>query len=172
MAVDLNYYKKKDIHSLYLSLAFLFFIVLGTVVLYFYNGYLANKNLSLEEQLLWIENSIAEIREEKDIQSYEIYSQNKAVFERMGKYSQISPMIEHLTWVMLKYDLVFKSFDYSDGEIELEAYSETIGTHAYKKIVKFIDDYSILPEALFTLGEVNSYTGYDKIDFPLNFQLK
>lgn len=172
MAVDLNYYKKKDIHSLYISLGFLAFVILWTLGLFFYNGYMENKNITLEEKLTWIETSVTELRSEKDIQSYEIYSQNKAVFERMQKYSQISPMIENLTGIMLKYDLVFKSFNYSEGKINLEAYSETIGSPAYKKVVKFIEDYEILPEALFTLGDINTYTGYEKIDFPLSFQLK
>jgi len=148
MAVDLNYYKKKDIHSLYASLAFLALVVVATFSLFLYNGHLEKKNVFLEETLVGIENSVFEIRKEKDIQSYEIYSQNKNVFERLEKYSQITPMIEHLMGVMLKYDLVFKSFNYSDGNVQLEAYSETAGSPAYKKIVKFIDDYSVLEEAL------------------------
>lgn len=173
MALDINYYKKKDARSI--SLAFWLFISVAvlTLALFFYNSYLSKNNVRLETELKQMQTSIDELRKDKNIESYYLYSQNKASFEKLKKQSNITPIIEHLMSVMIRYDLVFNSFSYNEGKISLRAYSESSEWGlAYKKIVKFIDEYNMKEDSLFHIDSISEYTGHDKIEFPLSMKLK
>jgi len=172
MAVDLNYYKKKDIHGLYLSLGFFGVIIFITIALYFFNIYTNGKNEELQQKLTSLESSVSELKKDKNIESYYIYSQNTEAFAKLEKDSQVSAMIEHLTGIMLKYDLAFDSFQYSNGEVKLSTKTTSENLPAFKKVVKFVEDYSQRDDALFTVKGINEFTGYDQINFPLTLELK
>jgi len=173
MALDANYYKKKQARSLYYSIAFLAVVILGTVGLYFYNGHLENQNSILDNELVQVKSSIAKLKEDKKIESYHIYSLNEKAFQKLEKYSGVSDMIGHLVSTMLRYDLSFQSFSYAKGVATLNASSTSSEEGlAYRKITKFIEEYSDDSQSLFTILPTDTYTGHDKIQFPLQLELK
>jgi hypothetical protein len=83
-------------------------------VLYFYNSYLEEQNLKLESKISQVETSIKEKQKDKLVQTYDLYTKNKDVIERMEKQSRITKYINHLEQVEVKYDVKLTGFNYSN----------------------------------------------------------
>lgn len=112
MAIDSNFYKKKQARGVYFTLGFLLFVIVGTAALFFYNTYLDTKNTQLQQEISQRKLSIEELRKDKNIEAYYIYNLNKSILDTFTQQSQIPTFIEHALRTMIRYDVTFQDFSY------------------------------------------------------------
>ncbi|GEM_PF-2520483 len=173
MTIEKEFFKKKKKKDMYLSLVFLLLVILSTVALFFYSGRVEAENISLLQQITERKSSIEKLREDKNIEAYYLYNLNRKVLDEMTKNSEISKFVEHSLRVMVRYDLIFENFTYNNGEVYLNAVSESNDRGlAYKKIIKFMNEYNKNETSLFHLEPINSFSGQDNIKFPVIFSIK
>ena len=159
MAIEKKFFEKKRARDVYLALIFLVFVCIVTGALFFYNRWIISENEILEQQITEREVSINKLNKKKDIEAYYIYSLNQKILDRMAQDSKISKFIEHTLKVMIRYDLVFENFSYSNGKINLSATSESNERGlAYTKIIKFMKEYNKNKASLFHLEPIQSFS--------------
>lgn len=173
MAVDSNFYKQKKTKSIYWSLGLLLFVILGTWGLFFYNGFLEKENDQLVQDILQREKSIEDLRKDKNIEAYYIYNLSENILEDLYEKSQISDFVEHALRTMVRYDMTFEAFSYSNGEISLNGIAESNDEMvAYQKLAKFIDEYNKSETSLFELQNIDNFSWQNDIKFPMKFIVK
>ena len=173
MAVDSNFYKQKQWKGLYYALGFLIIVVLITGWLFFFNNRLASEISDLKEQISQREDSIKDRRKDKNIETYYIYNRNESILEELAEKSQIPTFVEHALRTMVRYDLVFEGFSYSNWQISLNATSESNDKGlAHTKVSKFVNEYNKSESSLFELQWIENFSWQDNIRFPIIFTIK
>ena len=71
------------------------------------------------------------------------------------------------------YDIEFRGFEVSGSQISTNAFvrSDDNGI-AYKKLVKFIENYRNNENSLFELSFINRVLGYDDMKLGISFKIK
>jgi len=171
--INKDFYDKKKSSTFFIALSFLLFVWLLSGWLYYYNMQTQKKIDNLTTKKQNIENSIAEIESDENVQIYSLYERHKGLFEKFGKQSTIPLFISHLKKNFAKYRISWENFSYSDGIVSVDITSKTDDSSwAYEKIIAFLDGYSEDEKALFSLDPVNSFSWYDTIKFSQTFNLK
>lgn len=148
-------------------------VCIATGGLFFYNSTVEAENDHILSQIQQTESSIKNERKDKNIAAYHVYNLNKEVFDNLSDKSQISKFVEHALRTMVRYDLVFENFSLNGDEITLNVSAESNGKGlAYAKIIKFLSEYNKSETSLFTLEQVENFTGQDTIKFPIRFTIK
>ncbi len=173
MPVDSSFFKNKKNKGLYFGLWFLVLVCVLTWALFFYNSTIEKQNDHILSQIQQTETSIKNERKDKNIAAYHVYNLNKEVFDNLSDKSQVSKFVEHALRTMVRYDLVFENFSLSGDEITLNVSAESNDKWlAYSKIIKFLNEYNKSETSLFTLEQVENFTGQDNIKFPIRFTIK
>jgi len=151
---------------------FVIFITVVTMGLFLYNNKVVAENTELQEQISVLDSSISEIEGKPNIQTYRLYEKNKNILSQFSCRSQISTYVSHLKNNASKYFISAKWFSYADWKIttDLSASTDTNGT-SYEKIVTFLKEYPIGENSLFDIEAVESFDGFDRINFPWSFIL-
>ena len=173
-AVDTKFYEKKKQQTFYMSLGFLLWVIIGTLALYLYLGGIQTKTDELQTRLSWIETSISSIESNDQIQLYSMYQTHKTFFTKMGEVSEIPLFVSHLKKQFTKYGIQAKGFAYDSKNgvsIELSAQTNESG-YAYQKIVKFLREYALDENAIFSVGMISNFSWYDRINYEGTFLLK
>ena len=172
-------YKKKKISSNYLAIWFLVFSIILTAGLYFYNMSLVSENEKLDNSITIKEKSIKELEKDPDIVALSLYNANKGSITKLEDYSKITYYINHIIRLKWIYDISFKWFKYSSGNLStiVTASSDSSWNINYKKVVKFIKEYreNIDSSALFDLELVKNITtknDWEDNIFNINLVLK
>ena len=167
-------YKNSSKKSTFLAIVFLVLIILLTFGVSSYNTYLENNMEIIKADIIKKEASIKTKQENKLVQVYNLYTLNKQVLERLEKYSKITTYMNELDRIRRVYNLNFKGFDYSNGELVIEA--TTVSNEIdldYKKTANFIKRYRLSKTSLFDLGFVDTIeTEADKQIFTLTLNVK
>lgn len=172
-AVDTKFYEKKKQRWLYISLWFLVFVVILTWGLLMYERKISNDLGALNQQISKIDTSIANIEADDQVQLYRMYQRNKWFFETLWYRSQVPLFITHLQKNFARYGLQVRGFDYRDASVSVDISTQTNESgYAYQKIIKFLREYAQDEKALFTLEQVDEFSGYDRINYRGTFNLK
>lgn len=172
-AVDIKFYEKKKSQSFYTALFLFLLVITITGVLYYYSYTQNNTLQTYKTTLTQVEKSISEIQKDEKIQIYSIYAENKDVFRQLAEWSKIPSMINHLKRVFSIQWVNYSWFSYRDGKATTELSLETNDSwYAYEKLTKFLKNYRGNEEALFTIGQISSFSWYDRINFSAELTLK
>ena len=171
-AVDTKFYEKKKSRVIYIAIWFVVFILAVTTALFLYNNKIVESNTVLQDQISVIDNSIIEIESKPNIQTYRSYEKNKNILDQLSCRSQISMYVSHLKNNASKYLISAKWFNYVDGKLKtsLSANTDTNGS-SYEKIVTFLREYPNNETSLFDVEAIESFEGFDRINFPGSFIL-
>ena len=178
LEINKKVYKKKKLSSLYISIWFLIFAVVLSTGLYVYNMTLENNNKDLENDIQTKETSIRELKKDPKIVASSLYNSNLNTIKKIEDYSKITLYIDHMIKLRRIYNIDFKWFKYSGGDLTTQviARSDSVWIN-YKKVVKFIREYRLNEDlsALFDLWLIKSVTSKNnRIDniFTINLSLK
>lgn len=165
-AVDTKFYEKKKNNTFYGSIVFFFLVLALTLGLFLYNRSIASDIAELTQKGSSIETSISEIRANPSVDVYSTYMEQKGFLEKLEKQSKISSFVTHLKSTPRRYAIEAKGFSYADGVVSMELAAQTNdAAYAYEKVVKFLREYNTLQDAPFTLKNITTFTGYDKITY-------
>ncbi len=187
MAIDNNFYKNRKLKDFYFSLWFLVLTIILTLFLYFYNLNIESQNKDLKKELVKVNNDINKLEENKSIIVYNIYSKNKAIFDRTTKQSKIPTFIRHLKRVYKDYNVEFRWFSYSNWRINTKVFVPTDEKKiiyndwekkysdikiAYMKTINLLEVYNQSSNALFRLDKVTKFSWYNNMKFNAIFTIK
>jgi len=173
MPLDSKFYKKKKAKSFYYAVWFLILVLVLTWGLYTYNSMLVNANTDLDTDIARIDASVDKLQNEENIKAYSLYSSNKNTFSELTTKSQVPAFVIHIKKALVNRWLDIWSFNYSNGRVTVKITSESDTTvQAYEKVVKFLNSYRQDESSLFTLENITSVTGQDKITFDASFVVK
>ena len=173
MPIDSKFYKQKKSKSFYYSIGFLIFTLLLTWGLYAYNSMIDQNNTDLDAEVSRLETSINTLKDDENVKAYSLYVSNKKTFDALTAQSQIPEFIKEVKKTLATYWLELAWFNYNDGKVAVKVISESdTSSQSYEKIVKFLKNYRLDENALFTLDTISWVTWQSKINFNVNFALK
>jgi hypothetical protein len=131
-------------------------VVASTISLYFYNNYLFTEAGNIQEKINQIEVNINELSKDKSLEIFALINANKKTIDIMRSRSNVTTYIKHMKSIAGLYDLEFRGFEISGSQISTNAFvrSDDNGI-AYKKLVKFIQNYRNNENSLFELSFIN-----------------
>ncbi len=175
LKIEKKVYKKKKINPFIISIGFLIFSIILTIMLYFYNISLLAKNNEIKDNIDIKQSSIIELQKDSKIVILGLCNMNKNSIEKLEDYSRITLYIKHLIDLKRKYNINFKGFKYSNWELSTEVVAKSDSYMInYKKVAKFIKEYRKNEDlsALFNLNLVkNILSSNDWIDNSFNITL-
>ena len=173
MPIDSKFYKQKKSKSFYYSIWFLIFILILTGALYGYNTMITGGNTDLDSEMSRLETSIDKLKNDENVKAYSLYVSNQKTFDALSAQSQIPEFIKEVKKTLSKYGLELAWFNYNDGKVAVKVVSEwDTRSQSYEKVVKFLKNYRLDENSLFTLDTISWVTGQSKINFDVNFVLK
>lgn len=174
MAIDASFYTKKRSTSVILSVGFLILVVVATGALYWYNMYLARAVEEKQNTVKHYEASISELKEDKNIQIYDLVKMNQVALKALSERSNMKKHILYLKQLGSQFQIQFEWFVYSDGTISTQWKIATTenGDRAYAKFVNFLSKYRQEESRKFDILFVNSISGHDNMQIDFKFKLK
>lgn len=153
---------------------FLVFVLIITIVLFFYNTHLKKENSQILSRISKIESTIDKIEKNPEVQVYSLLDMNSSFINKLEKRNDIIGHIKHLNYIQNKYWLDFDWFSYSNWKITTTAKSESTTDNwiAYTKTVSFIKNYRESKDAKFDLEFINSFDWMNTIKYNISFGLK
>nr|MDD3720026.1 hypothetical protein [Candidatus Gracilibacteria bacterium] len=171
--ISLNEKQTNKSNLLYLGYFFLLFSVVLTASLFFYNLNLEKNIVANTDKINQINESITKLQDDKNIQVYNLLQQNKNVLADLTKKSRIKDFIYHVRSLEGIYGIVFKGFNYNNGNLSLQASAPFNSTTlASNRVSMFIKSYREDPKSMFDLGFINNFNGFDSMTFGVNLTLK
>ncbi len=162
----------KKINKLFLPILLLIVAVISTAGLYFYNIYLEWENSSKQVEIKDIKEKINNVRKDRNLQIFELLDDNKRVLDKMKAESQITTMMSAMDDIESKYNIFFEGFNYSNGEISSEAFSNTEdGWEPYAIVRDFINDFRKEKESGLDLPFITQLEWMSEIKFPIKFRV-
>lgn len=168
----------------YFILAWVFFIlvVILTVGVYVYKSTISSENDDISSEIKELQETIAKMRDDKDIQAYELYDKNSSKLDSLTYFSNIPRFYSEILKLWRKYNLDFSNFQYSNEKIKVwtSAWSDS-SDEAYEKLELFINDFrksqktedndteNDFSEPIFDLEFVNSFFWSNRISAALEF---
>ncbi len=155
------------------SIIFLIVILVSTIIMSFYNNSIKKDIEKIKIETNKIESSIKEVEKDKKLQIFSLLELNNNVISSYKSMNQITTYINHMNVIQAKYDLKFKWFSLSNGELvsSIEIISDDKAI-AYQKTRDFLKNYKMDSKALFDLGFVNQIEGMDNMKFQAFFKIK
>ena len=173
MPIDSKFYKQKKSKSFYYSIGFLVFTLLLTWGLYGYNTMIKGNNTDLESEITRLDTSITKLKDDENVKAYSLYVSNQKTFDALAAQSQIPEFIKEVKKTLATFWLELAWFNYNDGKVAVKVISESdTRSQSYEKVVKFLQNYRLDENALFTLDTISWVTGQSKMNFDVNFVLK
>jgi len=164
---------KSNSKGINFPLIFLIFILLATIWLYWYNFYIERDNSIIESRISEKELEIEKIKKDKNIQVYALISENKKILDKLESYSQITVIMNHLTYIKDNYNLILEWFSYSNWVVNTKATTDSKRVwKAYSATAYFIDNYRKDKDALFGLPFISKITWHTQISFNLKLKVK
>lgn len=155
---------------------FLATVIVFTIVLFWYNKYLESKNNWISESITDIENKLSNLREDKEIQVYELLDIHRSKMNILEKNSNIVTYMDHLSDLSKRYKISFKWFSMTNWDLKTDIEARRLWSiktdPAYIKVKDFIKLYREDKEALFDLDFINSFEWMDNIKFSVNLKVK
>lgn len=152
---------------------FLGLSILIVISLFSFNYYLETQIDSKQSKIAEFDASIKEKQKDKSVQVYNLIKENKKLIEELDKKSQINKFIYHIRELQWTYSVIFKWFNYSNGEIASNVYIPfSTDISAANRASYFIKSYREDKKSLFDLEFINSFNWYDSMTFNVNFKLK
>lgn len=133
-----------------LGIVFFIFCLLLSGGLYAYNYKLKKDIEDTQKTIRKQDESIQELLADSQVHAYKMFLDNKATFDSLEKFSQISEFIQELTKISKKYALDFENISIDQGVIKISGIatsSENIKS-SYQKISKFVSEYNASQKAL------------------------
>ena len=151
----------------------LILVILSTVWLYWYNYIVEWKNEKLDTRISEKEAEIIKIKKDKNIQVFALISDNEKVLKKLESYSQITKLIEWLTYIEDNYSLNLEWFNYSNWVITTKAKTnpEKV-SNAYIATSSFIKEYRKDKNAIFKLPFISKVSWNDNMSFNLKLEVK
>lgn len=164
--------------SYFNSVAFLTFIILVTIWLFFYNKHLIKVSKSLENTISEYSKSIESYKNDKNFIIYSLIEVNKKNLEILENNSKITKFIDHLDYIKNLYDIEFRWFNFTSWRlwtsimINSDDYTNIDYKLAYQKLSKFIWSYREDVNSMFDLDFVNQISWHDQMKLKVNFTVK
>jgi len=165
--------KKKGRWTYFGSITFLLIVVASTVSLHFYNNHLMANATELQDKITQVNTNISELSKDKSLEIFALINANKKTLDIMQSRSKVTTYIKHMRSISGLYDIEFRGFEVSGSQISTNAFvrSDDNGI-AYKKLVKFIENYRNNENSLFELSFINRVLGYDDMKLGISFKIK
>ena len=127
----------------------------------------------LQSKITQIDTNINELSKDKSLEIFALINANKKTIEIMESRSKVTTYIKHMKSIAGLYDIEFRGFEISGSQISTNAFvrSDDNGI-AYKKLVKFIENYRNNENSLFELPFINRVLGYDDMKLAISFKVK
>lgn len=155
------------------SIIFFIFVIVITFTLYMYNNLLTREIVGLQTKISLREWEIKEVEKDKNVQIYALLKANEKAINNLISRTRVTKFIKHLDETALMYNLEFKWFNLSNGQVKTEWISVNDDNWlAYQKISYIIKQYREDDSNLFKLWFVNWLNWVDSIKFNLNFNVK
>ena len=154
---------------------FLVFILLSTVLLYWYNFYIESDNEKIQTRISEKEVEINKIKDDKNIQVYALISDNKKTLNKLELYSDITNIMKGLTYIKNNHFLILNWFNYSNWVVTTKALTDPEKvSNAYVTTYSFIEKYrkDKDPEAIFKLPYISKVIWNSQMAFNLKLEVK
>lgn len=169
---DVNQIEKKWDFLFRFSVGLFILVVITTASLYFYKLNIESSLENVNNQISNTEKSISDLKNDKILQIYNLYTMNKTKIDNDLKKSNINSYVNYLRLTASKYGLQFSGFNYDTKKLSTSLASTTDTNLGYLKLVKFIRDYRTTTNDLVDLGFISSINGSDKITTNIVFDIK
>jgi hypothetical protein len=128
---------------------------------------------ALQGKITQIDANIDELSKDKSLEVFALINANKKTIDIMQSRSNVTTYIKHMKSIAGLYDLEFRGFEISGSQIYTNAFirSDDNGI-AYKKLIKFIENYRNNENSLFELSFINRVLGYDDMKLGIRFKVK
>lgn len=166
-----NIDKKTDFLFRFSAVFFILVLIL-TLGLYFYKSSLESSLNDTNNEISTTDKSINDLKNDKKLQVYNLYTMNKSKIDNDFKKSNINSYINHLSLTSAKYWIKFTGFAYDTKKITTTLSSTTDLNLWYLKLVKFIAEYRTQTNDLLDLWFISSIDGSDKITTNVVFDVK
>lgn len=145
-----------------------------TIWLGVYNSIVSSKVEKLQVTLQEHKDTVKKLKAEKKVYVYELITLHKNTLNTLDERSQVSKYISHLQDTQAKYNVDFRGFNLTNGNISTKAQFNTNDTGvSYNKAVRFIGDYRNSDKSLFDLEYITSVESTDlDVKIPLQFTIK
>ena len=165
--------KKRGRWAYFWSIVFFLIVIVSTTSLYSYNNHLITESQDLQSKITQIDTNINELSKDKSLEIFALINANKKTIEIMESRSKVTTYIKHMKSIAGLYDIEFRGFEISGSQISTNAFvrSDDNGI-AYKKLVKFIENYRNNENSLFELPFINRVLGYDDMKLAISFKVK
>jgi len=165
--------KKRGRWAYFGSIVFFLIVIVSTTSLYSYNNHLITESQDLQSKITQIDTNINELSKDKSLEIFALINANKKTIEIMESRSKVTTYIKHMKSIAGLYDIEFRGFEISGSQISTNAFvrSDDNGI-AYKKLVKFIENYRNNENSLFELPFINRVLGYDDMKLAISFKVK
>jgi hypothetical protein len=120
-------------------------VLIATASLYFYKMNIESSITDINNQISSTDKSISDLKNDKILQVYNLYTMNKTKIDNDLKKSNINSYVNYLRLTASKYGLQFSGFNYDTKKISTTLSSTTDTNLGYLKLVKFIRDYRTVP---------------------------
>ncbi|MDD3301945.1 MAG: hypothetical protein PHN31_00175 [Candidatus Gracilibacteria bacterium] len=165
--------KEKKSPMLIFSYAFFAISILLAVGIFLLTTYYDKKVDKLQGEISTYENSINVKKENKEIQVYSLLQENKKVIDLMDKKSKIKVLVDHVRSIESVYGIKLSGFNYNNGLLSFGVVAPfSVDSYASDRVSNFIKSYREDKNALFTLDFINSFTGFDSMNFSISLKLK
>lgn len=164
------------------SIVFLVCIIIVTALIFAYKYTVSQKNEALTSDITDVKTLIAAMREDKDVQAFELYEANKNKLEELAYLSNIPKFQTALNTISRNYNVEFQNFSYAKGVISVLWIAGSDGSEdAYEKLRSLIEDFRAQDDAqgdgenknfIFDLEFVEAFAGSKDIKASLNFEVK
>lgn len=171
--VDTKFYEKKKQTSFYIAVGFFLLVILWTVALHLYTQKIESANEILKEEISAKQQHIQDIQSKEDVKLYGIYQKHQVLLERFSDRSQIPLLVSHLKKNFAKYGVEAKGFQYSDWVATINLSTQKNDSkQAYQKVYTFLEEYAKDEKARFEISPIDSFAGFDRINYVVTFNLK
>lgn len=158
-----------------LPMIFLILIIILTIWIYWYNTYLESQNNDLDKKISDKQIEIDKIKKDKNIKVFALIQDNKKTLDKLEAYSQITKLINWMTYIQDNYDLILDWFSYSNWIITTKAYTDPNKmSNPYETTSHFIQAYRIdkNPNAIFNLPYISRVSWIENMTFNLKLEVK
>ena len=156
------------------SISFLIIVLSATLWLFLFNTHLINWNENIRSNVADIKSDIKELSKDEKLQVFALLEDNQNSIDILTKRTNVTKYIQHLKAIGQKYDISFKGFNISSGNIKTQATVESSEEKwiAYVKLANFLKNYKDEPNGLFNLAFINSVAWMDSMKFSASFDIK
>ncbi len=124
------------------GIVFFIFVVIVTIVIFWYKHKVATENNNLTQQISELQTTLSTLRKDKDVQAYELYDKNRTQLDILTYNSQVPLFYNEISRLSRLYNFEFSNFSFNKWAIKLSALAKSDSSERwYEKFRSLITDF-------------------------------